>query len=47
MLTVESPEVFAKYQNEAFVVMQYFGYLRRTADASYTKWIETMNANGR
>jgi hypothetical protein len=27
-------------------VMQYFGYLRRTADASYQQWIEIMNANG-
>jgi hypothetical protein len=43
---VESPEVFDKYYNEAFVVMQYFGYLRRTADASYQQWIEIMNANG-
>jgi uncharacterized repeat protein (TIGR01451 family) len=40
---VESPEVFNKYYNEAFVIMQYFGYLRRTADASYLNWIQTMN----
>jgi hypothetical protein len=33
---VESPEVFEKYYNEAFVVMQYFGYLRRTAGASFS-----------
>ncbi|HKO99188.1 MAG TPA: S8 family serine peptidase [Pyrinomonadaceae bacterium] len=43
---VESPEVFNKYYNEAFVIMQYFGYLRRTADASYLNWIQTMNSNG-
>ena len=40
---VESSEVFNKYFNEAFVIMQYFGYLRRTADASYLNWIQTMN----
>ncbi len=39
---VESGEVFNKYFNEAFVIMQYFGYLRRTADASYLNWIQTM-----
>ncbi|HKO99516.1 MAG TPA: SBBP repeat-containing protein [Pyrinomonadaceae bacterium] len=40
---VESVEVYNKYYNEAFVIMQYFGYLRRTADASYLSWIQTMN----
>ncbi|HKO99187.1 MAG TPA: Calx-beta domain-containing protein [Pyrinomonadaceae bacterium] len=43
---VESVEVYNKYYNEAFVIMQYFGYLRRTADASYLDWIQTMNQNG-
>jgi uncharacterized repeat protein (TIGR01451 family) len=44
---VESAEVYQKYYNEAFVIMQYFGYLRRDADASYLQWIQTMNnANG-
>jgi hypothetical protein len=43
---VDSSEMYYKYYNEAFVVMQYFGYLRRTADASYLQWIQTMNANG-
>jgi hypothetical protein len=43
---VESSEVFNKYFNEAFVIMQYFGYLRRTADASYLSWIQTMNSSG-
>ncbi|HKO95920.1 MAG TPA: S8 family serine peptidase [Pyrinomonadaceae bacterium] len=44
---VESVEVYNKYYNEAFVIMQYFGYLRRTADASYLSWINTMNqSNG-
>ncbi len=39
---VESQQVYDKYYNEAFVIMQYFGYLRRTADASYLDWINTM-----
>ena len=43
---VESGEVFNKYFNEAFVIMQYFGYLRRTADASYLSWIQTMSQTG-
>ena len=43
---VESSEVFNKYFNQAFVIMQYFGYLRRTADASYLDWINTMNQTG-
>ena len=40
---VESSQVYDKYYNEAFVIMQYFGYLRRTADGSYVQWIDTMN----
>ena len=40
---VDSQQVYDKYYNEAFVIMQYFGYLRRTADASYLDWINTMN----
>ncbi len=43
---VESGEVYQKYYNEAFVIMQYFGYLRRSADISYLSWIQTMNSNG-
>jgi subtilisin family serine protease len=43
---VESTEVYQKYYNEAFVIMQYFGYLRRSADISYLSWIQTMNSNG-
>src|ERR1044071_4991621 len=43
---VESTEVYNKYYNEAFVIMQYFGYLRRSADISYQQWIQTMNSNG-
>jgi hypothetical protein len=43
---VETAEVYTKYYNEAFVIMQYFGYLGRDADISYLSWIETMNATG-
>lgn len=39
----ESPEVGAKFYNKAFVVMQYFGYLRRDPDILYLNWIETLN----
>ncbi|HEX8144887.1 MAG TPA: DUF4214 domain-containing protein [Pyrinomonadaceae bacterium] len=42
----ESAEVDAKFFNQAFVVMQYFGYLRRDPDALYLKWIETMDQTG-
>jgi hypothetical protein len=42
----ESSEVYQKYYNEAFVVMQYHGYLRRDPDISYLQWIQTMNQNG-
>jgi hypothetical protein len=42
---VESTEMADKYYTEAFVIMQYFGYLRRSADISYQAWITTMNAN--
>jgi hypothetical protein len=41
----ESSEMQAKYRTESFVIMQYFGYLRRSADASYLAWIDIMNQN--
>ncbi|HUQ34105.1 MAG TPA: hypothetical protein VM095_18430 [Pyrinomonadaceae bacterium] len=41
----ESSEMQAKYYTEGFVIMQYFGYLRRSADASYLAWIDIMNQN--
>ena len=41
----ESPQVDAKFTVESFVVMQYFGYLRRDPDALYQNWIQTMNAD--
>jgi hypothetical protein len=39
----ESAEVSVKYFNQAFVVMEYFGYLRRDPDALYQHWIDTVN----
>jgi hypothetical protein len=43
---VESAEVYNKFYNEAFVVMQYFGYLRRDPDSLYREWVKIMNQNG-
>jgi hypothetical protein len=43
---VESNEVAQKYFNQAFVIMQYFGYLRRDADIHYLDWIQTLNQTG-
>lgn len=42
----ESTEVYNKYFNEAFVVMQYFGYLRRQPDAQYLSWILYLDLTG-
>jgi hypothetical protein len=42
---VESPEVDARFYTQAFVVMQYFGYLRRDPDALYQQLIDEMNMN--
>jgi len=39
----ESTEVYNKYYNQAFVVMQYFGYLRRDPDALYVDWIHVLD----
>jgi hypothetical protein len=43
---IESTEVHQKFYNEAFVVMQYFGYLRRDPDILYLNWIQTLSQNG-
>jgi len=43
---MESAEVYAKYYNQSFVVMQYFGYLRRDPDALYVNWIQVLDQNG-
>ena len=42
----ESAEVYQKYYTESFVVMQYFGYLRRDPDILYLNWIDTMSKSG-
>jgi len=42
----ESNEVYNKYYNQAFVVMQYFGYLQRQPDALYLDWIAYLEATG-
>jgi plastocyanin len=42
----ESLEVYNKYFNQAFVVMQYFGYLRRDPDAFYIDWIAVLDSSG-
>ncbi len=41
----ESPEVTSKYFIPAFVVMEYFGYLRREPDALFQTWINTFNSD--
>jgi hypothetical protein len=43
---VESTEVYNKFYNQAFVVMQYFGYLRRDPDILYLEWIQTLDQTG-
>ncbi|MDQ3820483.1 MAG: DUF4214 domain-containing protein, partial [Acidobacteriota bacterium] len=43
---VESSAVYQKFFNQSFVVMQYFGYLRRDPDSHYLDWIKIMNTNG-
>ena len=42
----ESAEVYARYFDEAFVVMQYFGYLRRDPDILYLDWIKVLKQTG-
>jgi hypothetical protein len=42
----ESQEVKSKYYNQAFVVTEYFGYLRRDPDILYLDWINTLNQTG-
>ncbi len=42
----ESTQVYEKYYNQAFVVMQYFGYLRRDPDGSYLAWIQVLDSSG-
>ena len=41
----ESAETYQKYYNQAFVVMEYFGYLRRDPDALYLNWIQVLDTS--
>ncbi len=41
---VEGVEVSTKYSNQAFAVMEYFGYLRRDPDALYLDWITVLDS---
>jgi hypothetical protein len=41
---VESSEVSTKYNHQAYVVMEYFGYLRRQPDSFYLQWIAVLDA---
>jgi Calx-beta domain/Domain of unknown function (DUF4214) len=44
---VESPEVYVRTFNRAFVTMEYFGYLRRDPDENgYNHWVSYLNATG-
>jgi len=40
---IETAEVDQRFFNESFVIMQYFGYLRRDADILYLNWLATLN----
>lgn len=40
---IDSGELYIAYVNEAFIIMNYFGFLRRDADASYLAWIDVFN----
>lgn len=45
-LIVESPEVYNKEYNGAFVAMQYFGYLRRDPESEgYAAWLRVIERN--
>ena len=39
----ESTEVSQRYFNQAYAVMEYFGYLRRDPDAFYLDWIRVLD----
>ena len=42
---VESAEVSAKYNHQAYAVMEYFGYLRRQPDGGYLAWIAVLDGS--
>ncbi len=44
---VDSPELFNREYNPAFVLMQYYGYLQRDPDpAGYNSWLNYLNSSG-
>ncbi len=43
---VESVQVYQKFFNEAFVVMEYFGYLHRDPDILFLSWLDLLNRTG-
>jgi hypothetical protein len=43
---MESTQIYLKYVNEAFVVMNDFGFLRRNPDAAYLTWRALFNQTG-
>jgi hypothetical protein len=46
-LVVDSPELFNREYNAAFVLMQYFGYLQRDPDeAGYNSWLTLLDNSG-
>jgi len=40
---IDSTETYQKFLNEAVIIMDYFGFLRRDADAAYQAWIDIFN----
>src|SRR5262249_38676209 len=42
----ESAEVYSGSYNQAFVVMEYFGYLHRDPDVAYLTWLDELNRTG-
>ena len=45
-LIVDSSEVQSKYFNQAYAVMECFGYLRREPDSFYLDWIKVLDSTG-
>ncbi len=41
-----NPAVQQKFYNEAFVVMEYYGYLRREPDGAWVDWLNYLNSTG-
>jgi hypothetical protein len=43
---VEAPEISQRFFNKAFVVVEYFSFLRRNPDAAYLHWINVLETTG-